>query len=66
MTPAIESLKAEIYAHNVKIHEDMISWFDRRAAWHRAQGHVERSESLGAKAAEWRAKLAAYKEERGI
>jgi len=66
MTPAIEALKAEIAAHNVKIYTDMIEWFDRRAAWNRAQGHVERAESLDAKAAEWRAKLAAYKEARGI
>lgn len=66
MTPSIEALKAEIHAHNVKLIADMAAWFDRRAAWHRAQGNVERAEYLGAKAAEWRAKRDAYKEARGI
>lgn len=66
MTPTIGFLKAEIYAHNVKLHETMIEWFDRRAAWRRAQGDIEWAKELDAKAAEWRAKLDTYKAERGI
>lgn len=66
MTPTIEALIADIRALNVKICADMVAQFDRRAAWHRAQGNIDRAASLEEKAAEWRAKLAAYKSERGI
>jgi len=66
MNTNIEALKADIDASIIKTHEDMISWFARRAAWHRAQGHVERAEELDAKAAKWRAKLQLYKSEWGL
>ena len=62
----IRALRAEVHAHNVKLHEDMISRLTRRAAWHRAQGLNEQAESFDAKAAEWRARWAAYELERDI
>ena len=62
----IRALRAEVHAHNVKLHEDMISRLTRRAAWLRTQGHIEQAELFDAKAAEYRSKLETYKEERGL